>query len=85
MKINVSTECEGAGEGTGWGLIARNDHGEVVQAWSVAREGRGLPVVAKTEAVRVALILAQQNAWRNVKIQVNIQALALCLQQKQIP
>lgn len=38
------------------------------------------PVMAEMEAVRVALLVAHQNRWREIEIQVDIKAIAMCLQ-----
>lgn len=72
VKINVSFSCEGTGEGAGLGLIATNDTGTTLQAWSITRDRMDSPVVADVEAVCMALLVAQQNGWRNIEIQVDI-------------
>lgn len=85
VKINVSSENDGPSAGVGLGLIARDELGRTMQGWSVTREAVMSPVVAEVEAVRVALLLAQQNGWQKVDIQVDIKALAQCLQAKATP
>lgn len=75
VKINVSSYCEDAEKGVGLGLLARNETGAVLQAWSVARDGVNNSVVADVETVRVALLMTQQNGWRKVDIQVDIKTL----------
>lgn len=85
VKLNVSSVWEGVGKTVGVGIIARNHNGKVEQPWSVAREEVANPVVAETNAVRVALVVAQQNGRRNVEIEVDIKALSVCLQTRKIP
>lgn len=58
VKLNVSSSWEEGGKGVGLGIIARNDTGTVLQAWSVARDAIINPVVDETDAVRVALLVA---------------------------
>lgn len=64
-------------------MIARNDVGTTLQAWSITKDRVNSPVVADIEAVCVALLVTQQN--RNIKIQINIKVLAHCLQLRKIP
>lgn len=38
MKLNVCSDIAGDGKGEGLGIIARDGWGEMIQAWSVAKE-----------------------------------------------
>lgn len=68
INLNMSSVWEGAGKPVGQGIIARNHHGTVEQAWSVIREEVVNPVVAETDAVRVALVLAQRMVGRKWRL-----------------
>lgn len=86
VKLNVSSICEGNRRGAGLGVaVARDDHGRLLQAWAVAKETVENPVIAELEAVRVALLVALQNSWRKVKVQVDIKAIANSLRQREVP
>lgn len=76
IKFNVGPEIQEGSHNIGVGIVARDFHGEAVQMWSVAREGKVSPVVADLLAVRIALLFAQQNGWREIEIQVDTKALA---------
>lgn len=41
--------------------MARDDTGRLLQSWAVVNDGVVNPVVVDMEAVRVALVIAQQN------------------------
>lgn len=60
--------------------MARNDQGKALQLWSVARDSLYNLVVAELDAVRVALLITQQNSWLKIEIQIDIKAIADCLQ-----
>lgn len=75
IKMNVSTVCDKSCNKVGIGITARDENKKSVQAWSVARDWTINPVVAEVEAVRIALLMAQQNGWHKVEIQVDIKAL----------
>lgn len=64
----------------GLGIIARDNLEKNVQVWAVARERAINPMVVEIDAVRVAILLAQQNGWNQVEIQLDIKALVECLQ-----
>lgn len=85
VKLNVSSFWEAEDRPVGLGIIARNWLGNTLQASSVTRDALANPVVAEMDAIRVALLVAQQNGWRNVEIQVNIKALLNCLQARGNP
>lgn len=42
-------------------------------------------MVAKLETVRIALLVAQQNGRKKVEMQLDIKAIAACLQTKKYP
>lgn len=67
------------------GVIARDDLWNVVQMWSVTRDGSLNVVVGDLNTVRVALLVAQQNGWRDIEVQVAIKTLAGCLQARRYP
>lgn len=85
VKLNVSSICEGQGRDVGLGIVARNSLGVLLQTWAVYLNHTNNPVIAELEAVRVALIVAQQNEWRRVEIQGDIKAMAECLQARKTP
>lgn len=66
------------------GITAMDDLGRVTNAWSVTGEGLFSPVAADLEAVRCALILAQQQGW-SIEVQVDVKAIALSLQRGTSP
>lgn len=68
MKLNVSSDLSADGTSTGLRVIARDRQGDMIQAYSVARDGSCNPVVAELEAVRIALLVALQNSWRKIEI-----------------
>lgn len=65
--------------------MARDHNSRCVQAWAVARERVINPVAAEVEAVRTALLMAQQSGWRRVEVHVDIKALADSLQARTDP
>lgn len=79
FKLNVCSSCEGSGIGAGLGIVARDDTGHLLQSWAVVKDGVTNPVVAEMEVVRAALLVAQQNRWQDVEIQVDIKAPAMWL------
>lgn len=79
LKLNVSSFAEGNRTKIGLGIVARDYLGRTIQAWAVTRDGSSHPVVPEVEAVRVELLLAQQNGWRKVEIQSDIKAIIECL------
>lgn len=85
VKLNVGSICEGQGKGVGLGIVARDSLGDLLQTWAVYLNYTNNPVIAELEAVRVALIVAQQNEWRRVEIQGDIKAIAECLQVRTAP
>ena len=80
LKLNVCSECEGIGDDVGVGITARDDGGNLVQTWAIAKEQVLSPVATDLEAIRIALLMAQQNGWRRVEIQMDVKAMADCLQ-----
>lgn len=80
MKLNVCSLCDHTFKRAGLGIVARNDQGHLVQAWTVVKQEIDNPIVAELEAVRAALLEALQNCWRKVEVQVEIKALAESLQ-----
>lgn len=68
IKFNVSSVDNGGSKQMRLGIIARDDRGQTIQAWSVARDQIQSPVVANVDAVHVALLLAVQNGWDKVKV-----------------
>lgn len=79
LKLNVSSFAEGNRTKIGLGIIDRDYLGRTIQAWAATRDGSSHPVVLEVEAVRVELLLAQQNEWRKVEIQSDIKAIIECL------
>lgn len=69
----------------GLDMVARNDLGNLVQAWAVVNEAIDIPVVAKLEAVMVALLVTLQNSWRRVEVEVEIKAIVDSLKQRTSP
>lgn len=61
IKLNVCSVGDEISDRVRVGIIARDDNGRIVQAWPVARERVNNPVVAKVDAVWVALLVVQQN------------------------
>lgn len=57
----------------------------MLQSWAVAKDGIEKPAVAELEVIRVALVVAQQSGWRKIEIQVDIKAIAECLQSRKSP
>lgn len=51
-----------------------------MDAWSVSRERNFTPVEADMEAIRCALILAQQRGWRKLEVKLDVKALVTSLQ-----
>lgn len=76
VKLNVSL---GDGKGVGLGIVARDCTGSLLQTWAVFLDFTDNPIIAELEAVKVALVVAQQNEWRRVEIQGDIKAIAECL------
>lgn len=72
VKLNVSSLCDGKGKGVGLGIVAHNCSGELLQTWAVFLDFTDNLIIVELEATRVALIVAQQNARRKVKIQGEI-------------
>ncbi|XP_052172310.1 uncharacterized protein LOC127788238 [Diospyros lotus] len=85
IKLNVCSSKLLPNGRVGLGIIARDEKGAMVQAWSIAKSGCFNPVVAEVEAVRIAQIVAQQNEWRSIEVQVDIKAIYDCLQAKCSP
>ena len=53
----------------GWGVVARDKKGELVEAWAGSCDRCGEPVVEEAIAIRLALLKAQQRQWSNIIIQ----------------
>lgn len=85
IKLNVCSDTAVDGKAGGLGIIARDSRGDMLQAWSMARKGNYNPVVTELEAIRLALLAAQQNGWGRVEVQLDIKAIAACLQAKTYP
>lgn len=79
IKMNVSSVCDKSCNKVGISIIAKDAKKRCVQAWPVARDRTIDPVVDEVDAVHIALLMAQQNGWNKVKIQVDIKNLANCL------
>lgn len=69
IKLNISSSCGKNGSQVGLGVAARDHSGVLFQIWAVFLDYTANPVIAKLEADRVALVVAQQNGWRKVEIQ----------------
>lgn len=61
LKLNVNIVCDESCRNMGLRIIARDNLERNVQAWAVARERAINPMVAEIDAVRVVILLAQQN------------------------
>lgn len=64
----MSSTWEEAKKGLSLRMIARNDTGNVLHARSVARYKVPNLVVVEIDAVRVALLVVQQNGWRRIEV-----------------
>lgn len=69
----------------GVGIVAKDDQGRMLQIWAVHMRYVSNPVIVELEAVHIALVVSQQNGWRKVEIQGDIQAITACLQQRNEP
>ena len=85
MRINFGSIVSDGETGGALGITAMNDQGNVINAWAVAREGLFTPVAADLEAIRCALILAQQQGWRRIEMKVDVKAMVCCLQKQKSP
>lgn len=61
MKLNVSSCCLGKESGVGLGIVARDSSSNLLQTWAMYLDYTDHLVIAELEAVRVALVVAQQN------------------------
>lgn len=82
IKLNVSSASKAGAGGVGVGIVARDDQGRMLQTWVVHLRYMSNPVIAELKVVRIALVVSQQNGWRKVEIQGDIQAITACLQQR---
>lgn len=86
IKLNTSSETSNNSKGeAGLGIVARGDQGELLQFWSVVRDESHHPVATELEATRAALLLAQQNGWTRIEVQLDIKAIVDCLQARRSP
>ncbi|CAI9099243.1 OLC1v1036028C1 [Oldenlandia corymbosa var. corymbosa] len=85
IKLNVSALFQQYTGITGVGIVARDCRGSLLQVWAVARDRLQNPVVATLDAVRVALIFAQMNLWKNVQVELEVKNLVDCLNDKRCP
>lgn len=84
VRINFCSQVESSSRAV-IGITAMNENGTITDAWSVSREGHFSPVAADLEAIRCALILAQQKGWRSIEVKLDVKAMALCLQGRSSP
>ncbi|XP_027182039.1 uncharacterized protein LOC113780435 [Coffea eugenioides] len=69
QKDGKSDRKESRWQKVGWGVVARDKKGELVEAWAGSCDRCGEPVVEEAIAIRLALLKAHQRQWSNIIIQ----------------
>ncbi|XP_027082645.1 uncharacterized protein [Coffea arabica] len=71
ISMNTDVSLNMQERKVGWGIVARNDDCVLVGAWAVSENRLGDPVVEEATAIRKALIVAKQNGWGKIVLQLD--------------
>lgn len=82
IKINTDAALQDHCGQAGWGIVARNKEGKLVQSWALPQTNCTEPKLEEALAIRKALQVARQEGWQEIEVQSDCQKIIKKLQQE---
>ena len=74
MRINTDAAVPIKLAGAGLGMVARDSHGNLVEARGIRKYSRGGAELEEADAIRQGLVMAKEAGWREIEVQSDCKA-----------